>query len=374
MKDSDFHPALLNAVKHHQAFFSGDRSYLIKVHLHIQESAETDCNVKSRWRAMQDNYVPGVPYEGLDWEHDFERYYKSSVHNEKVTAEFRLNMELDDDFIPFYYPYFGSAIHHAGFGGRVEFGGGTSYCYPVIEESCEWEKLHFSVENEWMQRLGEAMTYCRDHTDGILVASLRGTNGPMDTANGILGNQLFLDFLLDPESTEQVMRISTEACDTMYQFQQECATEICGGYVTLQGCMWMPKPMFGHISTDASLLTGPTIYNTFEKKWIEKLAEKYKGFLLHTHMMGLHMHKDYAATKGIACICPVNDPKHPTVKEKLDELLESIGSIPMIISIGREDIPEVVPQFIGKRCVLNVSANSRRDALEQIEQIHKILD
>ena len=46
----------------------------------------------------------------------------------------------------------------------------------------------------------------------------------------------------------------------------------------------------------------------------------------------------------------------------------------MIISIGREDIPEVVPQFIGKRCVLNVSANSRRDALEQIEQIHKILD
>ena len=62
------------------------------------------------------------------------------------------------------------------------------------------------------------------------------------------------------------------------------------------------------------------------------------------------------------------------MKEKLDELLESIGSIPMIISIGREDIPEVVPQFIGKRCVLNVSANSRRDALEQIEQIHKILD
>ena len=150
--------------------------------------------------------------------------------------------------------------------------------------------------------------------------------------------------------------------------------DICGGFVVPMGGMWMPKPMFGHIAVDASLLTGPAIYNEFEKKWIEKLAEKYQGFQLHTHMMGLKMHKDYAATKGIKLICPSEDPKQPTVKEKLDELLESVGDIPMMISVGKADIHEVVPRFKGKRCVLSLFANSRKDALEQMELVHSILD
>jgi hypothetical protein len=218
------------------------------------------------------------------------------------------------------------------------------------------------------------MTYCRDHGDGVLVASLRGTNGPMDTANGVLGNQLFLDILLDPESTEQVMRISTEACDAIYRFQQSCATEIGGGFVAPMGLMWMPKPMFGHIAVDASLLTGPSIYNRIEKKWIEKLTETYEGFLLHTHMMGYAMHKDYASTKGIRLIRPSDDPKQPTAIEMIDGLLESIGDIPLMLCIGKSDISTVVPRFKGKRCVLELFANSRKDALEQIEQIHTILD
>ena len=374
MNDTQYHPALLRAVKHHREFYEGKRNYLIKVYVNIDEAAENDTAVKSKYQAMQKKFIAGVPYDGMDWNADFQNYYRAGVHNAKVQAEFRMGLGLDDDYIPGYYPYFGTAIHHAAFGGKVEFGGGTSYCHPVIQEACEWENLHFSMQNEWVQRLGEALTYCRDHGEGVLLASLRGTNGPMDTANGVLGNQLFLDVLLDPENTEQVMRISAEACDAMYQFQQECASEICGGYIIPNGCLWMPKPMFGHISTDASLLTGPSIYNEFEKKWIEKLAEKYEGFQLHTHMMGLKLHKEYASTKGIKFICPVNDPKEPTVLEKLDELLEYVGDIPLMISLGKEDIPKIIPKFKGKRCVLSIFAASCRDALEQMEQIHTILD
>ena len=374
MNDAYFHPALLNTIKHHQEFYAGERSCLIKVSLGINESEEKDSSIISKLHATQEKYVPGVPYDGLDWEHDFQHYYKSAVHNAKVSAEFRLNVNLGDDHIPCYYPYFGSAIHYAAFGGRIDFGGGTSYCHPVIGEASEWENLHFSMENEWIQRLGEAMTYCRDHGDGVLIASLRGTNGPLDTANGLLGTQLFVDCLLDPENTEQVMRISTEACDAMYRFQQTCATEICGGFVAPMGCLWLPKPMFGHISSDASLLTGPSIYNDLEKKWIEKLAETYEGFQMHTHMMGLQMHKDYAETKGVRVICPSDDPKYPTVKEKLPELLAQVGDIPLSISVGKKEIPEIIPYFKGKQCILSIHANCRRDALEQIEQIHKILD
>jgi hypothetical protein len=91
-------------------------------------------------------------------------------------------------------------------------------------------------------------------------------------------------------------------------------------------------------------------------------------------MMGLKMHKDYAATKGIKFICPVNDPKEPTITEKLDDLLESVGDIPLIMSVGKAEIKDVVPKFKGKRCVLSIFADSRSDALEQMEQIYTILD
>lgn len=374
MSDRQYHPAMISAVKRYQEFYAGKRDYIVNVYVNINEASETDMNIRKKFQNAQKNQVAGVPYDGLDWNADFGKYYRSAVHNAKIWAEFRLDLDLGDNYIPGYYPYFGTAIHHAAFGGRVEFGGGTSYCHPVIEEACEWEKLHFSLENEWMQRLGEAMTYARDHGDGVLLASLRGTNGPMDTANGVLGNQLFIDCLIDPENTEQLMRVSAEACDTMYQFQLECASEICGGHIIPSGGLWLPNPMFGHISSDASLLTGPAIYNDIEKKWIEKLAEKYEGFQLHTHMMGLKMHKDYASTKGIKFICPADDPKQPTVLEKVDELLESVGDIPLMISLGKAEIQRVVPKFKEKRCVLNIFADSRRDALEQMEQIQAILD
>ena len=95
---------------------------------------------------------------------------------------------------------------------------------------------------------------------------------------------------------------------------------------------------------------------------------------MHTHMMGLQMHKDYAATKGVRVICPADDPKYPTVKEKLPELLAQVGDIPLSISVGKKEIPEIIPHFKGKQCILSIHANCRRDALEQMEQIHKILD
>lgn len=54
-------------------------------------------------------------------------------------------MDLDDDYIPFYYPYFGTAIHHDGFGGKVEFGSGTGY----IKDACSIPKM---LTNDILQK------------------------------------------------------------------------------------------------------------------------------------------------------------------------------------------------------------------------------
>lgn len=380
-----YHPEILAAVQRHQEFFEGKRAYLIKVRIkgydldgfgvgsYYDASAEVSQGERSAFESMRKKLVPEIPYEGLDWSNDFEKYYKSRVENAKIKAECRLNLELGDDYIPSYFPYFGIAIHHAFFGGTVEFRGETSYCHPVIETAEEWDQLHYTLENEWVQRLGEAMSYCRDHGDGVLLASLRGGNGPMDMANGVLGNNLFMDFIEDEENAEKVMEICAEACDAMYQFQRENASHICGGTVAAQGNLWMPDPMFGHIASDAAHMAGPAMYEQFEKGLIEKLAEKYQGFLLHTHMMGYRMHDVFSQTKGVKIIRPVEDPKQPTVKEKLDDLLEQAGDTTLMVEVHKEDILDMIPKFCGKRGIFELTAESKTDALRQMEQIQTIL-
>lgn len=385
MTNEAFHPALLAAVQRNRDFFSGKRQYLVKVKLlgvddnsfgvKAYKDAVENLSAEERkaMEAMQGKLVPEIPYEGLDWKNDFDKYYKSRVQNAKVRAEYRLNMDLGDDYIPSYFPYFGIAIHHAFFGGHVDFNGGTSYCHPVIEKAEQWEDLHFSVENEWTQRLGEAMSFCNEHGDGVLLASLRGGNGPMDMANGVLGNQLFLDLMLDEENAEHLMQVCADACDAMYQFQQSCASEICGGRIAAQGSLWMPKPMFGHISSDAAHMAGPSLYNEFEKPLIEKLAEKYQGFLFHSHMMGHRMHRDFANTKGIDILRPVEDPNQPTIKEKIDDLLAQLGQKVLMLEVLKEDIPDIIPKFKEKRGIFELTARSRADAQEQLEQIARLL-
>ncbi|MGN1141532.1 MAG: hypothetical protein ACI4TF_10045 [Oliverpabstia sp.] len=330
--------------------------------------------LRTDYEKMTQQLVEEIPYDGLDWEHQFEEYYKRRVYNAKIRAQHRLDMGIGDDYIPTYFPYFGNAIHHVFFGGKLEFKGGTSYCHEVIKEAQEFAELHYDVHNEWMERLTEGMRYCRDNGDGVLLAALRGGNGPMDMANGIMGNNLFMEFLEDEENMHKVMEICMNSCEAMYELQKENASHVCGGYITGQSNLWMPDPMFGQISIDAAHLAGPELYEEFEKPYIEKLADKYQGFLLHTHMMGWKMQGTFADTKGMKIIRPSNDNKYPTVLEKLDVILDEIGDKTLMMEVSKDKIEEIMPYFKGKTGIFELEAADRDDAMEQMERISKILN
>lgn len=386
MMNTSYHPAILSAVKRHQEFFNGTRKYLIKVKMdgydfessgikgYKESVGERSQEERQALEAMEKRLVPEVPYDGLNWDLQFQDYYKSRVENGKIKAEYRLNLGLDDDYIPTYFPYFGIAIHHAFFGAKLNFRSGTSYTLPLIESAEQWQELHFSTDNVWTQRLAEAMSYCRDNGDGLLLASLRGANGPMDMANAVLGNELFTEFVLDEENIDHLMEVCKNASLAMINFQRQFATVLDGGTICPQGNLWMPLPMFGHLASDAAHMVGPKTYSRFEKPLIEEMAETCGGFLFHTHMMGHQMHKCFADTKGISIIRPVDDPNQPTVCDKIDSLLEQIGDTPLMFELPRERITDVIPKFQNRKGIFELTAHTTTDALEQMQMIRKILD
>lgn len=382
-ESSYLHPELERVIQRHKEFFSGTRNYLFKVTLNGFDRSSWPMNNNSKevvgksllsvYEEMKEKFVEEVPYAGLDWERDFQKYYQSAVENRRIAASYRLDFGLGDDNIPAYFPYFGNAIHHAFFGGQLSFQGETSYCTSVIQEAAEYEKLSFDTENIWMQRLCEGMDWCREHGEGVLLASLRGVNGPLDMANGVMGNSLFTEVIDDEENMKRVMKICTEACDAMCRMQKEHASCVKGGYISAMGNLWMPEPMYGQLSVDAAMMAGPRIYEKFEKPYIERLAEIYQGFLVHSHLMGWKMHDKLAQTKGSAIIRPSEDPNRPTLTEIMPSLLEQAPNKVFMVEIKKETIENLIPCFKGRRAIFELKAQDIEDAKNQLEKIHTIL-
>ncbi len=351
MNNSTFHPAIERAVSRYKEWHAGKRDFLACAHISVQ----------------RDDLATPPAYDGLDWDNEFDAYVRVNVENAKKLAETRLSLDIDDDYLPSYHPYFGISIHCSFFGGAVHFGGGTSYMEPVIQRAADWEQLKAAPDNIWLRRLLRGLAYCRDHGDGVLAAGYRGANGPMDMANAVMGNEFFTEIYDDAENMHKVMDICTAGIMMTFEMQKQHNTQIMGGHIG-QG-VWLPDPMIGHMSVDASCLTGPNVYNEFEKPYLEQIADKTGGYLMHTHMMGSKVFSNLSTTRGMAIISPVDDPNQPTILDSLDELIKDYGKSAFTIGIPLERFDEVLPKLKGTKAIISFRAKDRDEAMYAMEKI-----
>ena len=347
------HPAIARAVTRHREFFAGTRRFLVKIHVPVQTEP-----------------VPAPAYDGLDWDRDFDAYVQGGVANGVRQARTRLDLGLDDDTIPAYYPYFGIAIHHAFFGGEVVFSHGTSYAAPVIDRAAQWPELRPTVENPWLQRLGRGLAYCRDHGEGVLLASFRGGNGPRDMVNGVLGNNLFTEIYDDPEAVGRLLDVSTDAVRLTFDWQRAHCTVLDGGCICPMGGLWLPAGV-GHVSLDAACLAGPSAFDTFERPWLARLADTLGGLVIHTHMLGRGVFAAMCRTRGFLVFAPVNDPNCPAVLDDLDAILADCGDVPLMLDLPTEGLADILPKFAGKRAVFTLYApdiDAARRVLDEVDR------
>ena len=352
-QSTTLHPAITRAITRHREFFAGTRDYLVKVSVPVNAPRVAE---------------PPL-YDELDWDNDFQRYVIGNVANNVEQARARLNSDINDDTIPAYFPYFGISIHHSFFGGKVSFSHGTSYAENVINNAGEWGKLNPDSNNIWLRRLAWGLAYARDHGEGVLLASMRGGNGPLDMANGVMGNELFTEIYDDPENMHRVMDICTNAILQSFQVQTENCSDIAGGRMVPMGGLWVPTPMIGHISLDAVCLTGPAAYETYEHPCLELMADKTTGFIIHTHMLGHRLFPLMLKTRGIKLFSPVDDPNTPTLIDELDSVLAVMGEVPLQLHIPKERLQEILTKLQGHRAVITISAIDADDARRQLDII-----
>lgn len=343
---SVFHPSIQRAVGRHREFFDGRRRFLVKVHVPV----------------AVEGLPKQIPFDEMDWEKDFDRYVQVGVVNGIAQAAARLELGIDDDTIPCYHPYFGISIHHSFFGGKVTHGGGTSWAEPVIDRAADWPRLRYDLANSWIEKLARGLAWCRDHGQGVLAAGYRGGNGPLDMANGVMGNSLYTEFSDDPGNLAKVVDICLESILGTFGLQRANNTEIDGGHIVPMGGLWVPGGMIGHVSLDAACLAGPAVYERWEKPYMEQLARRTGGMVVHTHMLGRKCFSAMCRTEGVRVFAPVDDPNQPALLDVLDDVLAVAGDTPLMLSVAPSRFDEVLPKFQGRRAVVCFSAASADEA------------
>ncbi|MEI8207539.1 MAG: hypothetical protein WCG03_11735, partial [Kiritimatiellales bacterium] len=137
----------------------------------------------------------------------------------KAKCLWETNAGLDDDTIPSVCPFFGWAEHSAWLGAEVQLQKDTCVGVPFVKDPDDlkvMENFSNAVHNPWYRYMKEGYDYLRSKKDGSFLLSVRGHACPIDIASSIRGDELFCDFLLNPEFARKLLDFSTKAIAWYY--------------------------------------------------------------------------------------------------------------------------------------------------------------
>jgi len=274
----------------------------------------------------------------------------------------RAKQGLDDDTIASICPQFGIAEHSAWLGMDVIFQEDTCLSVPLLKSPEDLDRITYNEQAKWFQYMKKGYEYLHTKKDGSFVLSNRGTMTPTDLANALRGDQLFMDFILQPEFVHRLMKFLVEAIDWYYRHICTWADEIDGGFVQYIGNGWMGPVNIGHISNDAAMLCSPKIYEEFGFPYEIDLTQKYNGFFYHVHNEKLHFIPKAAELPGLRLLEISNDPKTPLALDDLDRIFSMSGLANLMLHGTSDQVRDHIDELKERNIFLQVTCNDRKDA------------
>jgi len=274
----------------------------------------------------------------------------------------RAKAGLDDDAIPSICPQFGIAEHSAWLGMDVTLQTDTCLPIPSLKSPEELEGYRLSRQTKWFQYIKKGYDYLRSKKDGTFVLSLRGTMAPMDMANAWRGDELYVDFVLQPDFVHRIMKFLVQAIPWYYRHLSGWADSIDGGHVFYMGSGWMDKHVLGHLSNDAAMLCSPKIYDEFGFPYEAELVKKYGGVFYHVHNEKLHFVPRVAQLPRMSLLEVSNDPRTPGALADLDRIFAATGSVNLMLYGTGDQVRASIDQLKKRNVFLHVSCRDLKEA------------
>lgn len=279
---------------------------------------------------------------------------------------------IPDDSIPALYPRYGIAEHSAFVGGKVEFSEDTSWHHAIVKDYTDLDRLELSEDNIWLRMVIDGLAYYREKGEGVFAVKQRGSMAPLDLANALRGNDLFMDFYDHPEELHKLLRFCTEACDWYISRQRKVTGDFYGG--TISGTdVWMQGNAIGHLSEDASVMCSPEIFSEFGKPYTAELVKKYDSAFMHLHTAGVQAFKEITDLEKLQYFELAPDPNQPRGIDVYTHHKELFGDRIMKLFITFNEIKENLEFLKTARTVLICDAGSVEEAQSITEFVRREL-
>ena len=290
--------------------------------------------------------------KGLDeWRFpdDMEAYLDESIRGLEDTWAQRGG--IADDLIPAGYSWYGIAEQSAFVAGEVGFGRETSWSHPMLHDYGDLDKLELDEDNIWLRLVIDGMTYLQERSAGRFAVKLRGAMGPMDLANALRGNDLFLDVYENPDELHALLRFCVEASEWYVSRQMEAIDDFHGGYISGPD-IWMPGRSIGHLSENSSV----------GQPYTEALLEPDDRAFMHLHTAGVQAFEAVTEMEKLQFFELAPDPKQPRGIEVYRDHVDLFKNNLMKLFITFDEIRENIAFLKQAKTALVVDAGSLEEA------------
>ncbi|MHB0859337.1 MAG: cobalamin-dependent protein [Anaerolineae bacterium] len=199
---------------------------------------------------------------------------------------------VNDDYIPYFMPWFGTGVLASAFGCEIvtEPGQGNdpAVAGPCLHQVSDIARLRLPdpTRDGWMPRVLAAIDYARDNSD--LPPGLTDMQGPLDTAGLMCGQSNLYEWMYtEPKAIHDLFDIITEAFIQWAKVQKQHIGEPLNQSNGLQG-VWGPKGMGIWESDDDMVLMDPGLYREFVVPCVSRILDAFGGGGVHFCGNGVH--------------------------------------------------------------------------------------
>jgi hypothetical protein len=279
---------------------------------------------------------------------------------------------LDDDLLPAIAPWYGIAEHTAFLGGEVEFAGGTSFNHQILKDWDDFPKLKLDENHPWLRLVLDGIRHCRENWGGKFAAKLRGADGPLDIANIIRGNDLFMDVYDHPDELHKLMDFCAAAARFTLDRQLREASVLEGGVVTGFD-IWLPLPCAGHLSDDPACMMSVENYAEFGLPYLKKVCAAYENVMLHTHSLGKKNLPQFASVPQIKWLQISSDPKSDRAIDVYREYENVLRDKIVVVELSHKEIEDNLDLLRRNKTIIWHAAPSMEKARETVALVRREL-
>jgi len=214
--------------------------------------------------------------------------------------------EIDDDFVPYLMPWFGTGVVASAFGCQIEFPPKQDPAvnprhYPA-QSVDDIRKLPVPnpEKDGLMPKVLSFLRFMKQHS--FLPVGITDFQGPLTTANQLMGYDKLIYLLHDAtQAMHQLMDKVTETLILWVKLQKQVIGEPLGECISDQQ-VYIGRHAGVWFSDDDAVLMSPGTYKEFVLPYNSRILKTFGGGCLHYCGNATHQAENFLATEGLLAI------------------------------------------------------------------------